>query len=223
MRKEFSMEKFLNKLKSDKFIISLGMPMGYMPGLPVIRRINDQTCLTIPFFKRKISKKVLKGEDRKFEVAETYPIQYSVTYALRAINLPDFVTDKDAGVLAGNEKFLEKTITEGKPIAFEDLSYNPNYVVPKKDNSGTVPIDSNRPIGIFNVGKTEYNEKLQEIYKLYDEAINTRLYEEKIDGALENRLINKLNELLEYEKTLKPFYEMLDSELYGKRIASTDK
>lgn len=218
MRKDFSMEKFLGKLKTDKLITALGMPLEYMPGLPVIRSLNGAVCITVPFFKRRIAKKTVE-DGTKFDVVETYPVRYSVTYALRAINLPDLGSGKASIVLAGDEDFLAKTITEGKPIGFEDLSYRPDYVMAKNDKSGTVPINSDIPAGVFTAGKTGYNEKLHEIYKLYDEAINTRLYEGKIDGTVENRLINKINELLEYEPALKPFYGLLDGELYGKRIA----
>ena len=221
MRKDFSMEKFLGKLKTDKLITALGMPLEYMPGLPVIRSLNGAVCITIPFFMRRIAKKTVE-DGTKFDVVETYPIRYSVTYALRAINLPDPVSGKESSVLAGNGDFLAKTITEGRPVAFEDLSCRPDYTMPGRDGSGRIPVNSDLPVGVFTAGKTEYSEKLKEVYKLYDEAINTRLYEGRIEGTVENRLINKLGELLEYEPALKPFYALLDSELYGRRLSGTE-
>ncbi|MBR4627069.1 MAG: hypothetical protein IKO47_05135 [Ruminococcus sp.] len=213
MRQDFSIEKFLRKMKSDKFIAGIGMPMEYAPGLPVIRRINDTDCITVPFLRRRRAKKTVREDGSRFTVIETYPIRYAVTYALRPINLPE-LKGSAAIVMSGDPEFLDSTITEGRPIAFEDLSFRSDYTVPGSDKK----FDPRKPVGVFAPCE-DYEKKLGDFYKLFDEAVNIRLYEKTIDGALENRLINRLSELLNCDKALRPFYALLDNGHHGKRIA----
>lgn len=221
MNQNFSMKAFMKKLRSDELILALGMPMGYMPGMPVIHNQKDEVCITIPFFTRRISRKSVKEKDISFNVVETYPVRYSVTYALRAITLPEFDSSKQSSVvLARNEEFLAKTITEGKVIAFSDLSYREDYM--RTYNGERVPISPQKPIGVFRSDKKEYEKQLEEIYVLYDKAINTRLYDNKIDGAAESRLINKLIALLDHEPSIRPFYLFLDGGSFAKKLSGAE-
>lgn len=218
MEQKFSMKAFMKKLKSNDLILALGMPMGYQPGMPVLHSKKDAVCITIPFFRRRISRKQVKETGTQFLVTETYPVRYSVTYALRAVNIPELDSSKPSSiVLAPNKSFLEKHITEGKVIAFSDLSYRSDYT--RTVNGESIPIAVDKPICIFKVDKKEYEAQLEEIYDIYDKAINTRLYANKIDGAVENRLINKINALLAHEIQLKPFYRLLDDGNFAEKLA----
>lgn len=67
----FSTGALINELKKNPFILNSSMPMGYVPGLPVLCSLNDNLCMKVPFLKYKVTGKV--------DNTLVYPIRYVAT------------------------------------------------------------------------------------------------------------------------------------------------
>lgn len=74
MNKTFSTEALISSLKSNKMIQHSNIPMGYVPGLPVISILNGNLCMRVPYLKYKVT-----GEVDKTLV---YPIKFVVTISI---------------------------------------------------------------------------------------------------------------------------------------------
>ena len=71
MNNTFSTEALIKKLKTNAFILNSSMPMGYVPGLPILCILNGNLCMKVPFLKYKVTGEV----DKTF----VYPIRYVAT------------------------------------------------------------------------------------------------------------------------------------------------
>lgn len=71
MNNGFSTEALIKKLRTNAFILNSSMPMGYVPGLPILCILNGNLCMKIPFLKYKVTGKI----DKTF----VYPTRYVVT------------------------------------------------------------------------------------------------------------------------------------------------
>lgn len=71
MKNIFSTENLVRQLKSNAFIQHSNMPMGYVPGLPILCILNGNLCMKVPFLKYKVTGEV----DKTF----VYPIHYLAT------------------------------------------------------------------------------------------------------------------------------------------------
>ena len=71
MNIEFSTEALIKKLKTNAFILNSSMPMGYVPGLPILCILNGNLCMKIPFLKYKVTGEI----DKTF----VYPTRYVAT------------------------------------------------------------------------------------------------------------------------------------------------
>ena len=71
MNTVFSTESLIKKLKTNAFVLNSSMPMGYVPGLPVLCILNGNLCMKVPFLKYKVT-----GEVDKTLI---YPIRYVAT------------------------------------------------------------------------------------------------------------------------------------------------
>lgn len=74
MNNLFSTEALIKNLKTNAFILNSSMPMGYVPGLPILCILNGNMCMKIPYLKYKIT-----GEKDKTLI---YPIRYVITITL---------------------------------------------------------------------------------------------------------------------------------------------
>ena len=74
MSKIFSTEELIHNLKNNTFILHSNMPMGYVPGLPILCILNGNLCMKVPFLKYKVTGEV----DQTF----VYPIKYVATITL---------------------------------------------------------------------------------------------------------------------------------------------
>lgn len=74
MNIEFSTEALIKKLKTNAFILNSSMPMGYVPGLPILCILNGNLCMKVPFLKYKVTGEV----DKTF----VYPVKYVATITL---------------------------------------------------------------------------------------------------------------------------------------------
>lgn len=80
MKKKIS--DILKEMKTNEFILRCGMPMGYVPGLPVLQIRNDELCLTVPFLRYRVT-----GQPDKTLV---YPIRYTATFVLPEMKPVEF-------------------------------------------------------------------------------------------------------------------------------------
>lgn len=71
MNNQFSTEALIKKLKTHPFILNSCMPMGYVPGLPILCILNGNLCMKVPFLKYKVTGEV----DKTF----VYPTRYVAT------------------------------------------------------------------------------------------------------------------------------------------------
>ena len=82
MNIEFSTEALIKKLKTNAFILNSNMPMGYVPGLPILCILNGNLCMKIPFLKYKVTGEI----DKTF----VYPIRYVATVTIPEENVVAF-------------------------------------------------------------------------------------------------------------------------------------
>lgn len=71
MNTQFSTKALIKKLKTNAFILNSSMPMGYVPGLPILCILNGNLCMKVPFLKYKVTGEV----DKTF----VYPTRYVAT------------------------------------------------------------------------------------------------------------------------------------------------
>lgn len=71
MNSKFSTEALIKHLKTNAFIQNSSMPMGYVPGLPILCILNGNLCMKVPYLKYKVT-----GEVDKTYV---YPVRYVAT------------------------------------------------------------------------------------------------------------------------------------------------
>lgn len=71
MNTTFSTITLFKKLKTNAFILNSRMPMGYVPGLPLLCILNGNLCMKVPFLKYKITGKP--------DQTLVYPIRYVAT------------------------------------------------------------------------------------------------------------------------------------------------
>lgn len=64
----------LDKLKSNPMILHSNIPMGYVPGIPVLAIRNEYLCLLVPYLKYQMTGVVDK--------TLVFPIRYLITLAL---------------------------------------------------------------------------------------------------------------------------------------------
>lgn len=74
--KKVNIKDVLNKIKTGDFLMACRIPLGYLPGLPILKIKNGRLCLVIPYLKYKITGVVDK--------TLVYPIRYIIT-----VTLPD--------------------------------------------------------------------------------------------------------------------------------------
>ena len=79
MNPAFSTESLIKALKTDAFLLHSHMPMGYVPGLPILCILNGNLCMRVPFLKYKVTGEI----DQTF----VYPVKYVAT-----ILIPEGVT-----------------------------------------------------------------------------------------------------------------------------------
>lgn len=80
---------------SKKTAILHNIPKGYISGLPIIQILNEEICVTVPFFRFKMAK-----EDESL----LYPIRYSATYSYPSGRLVYF-QDLSYSKMCQNVKF----------------------------------------------------------------------------------------------------------------------
>lgn len=71
METKYSTSEFIKNIKNCEFLRQSGMPMGYVPGLPIMCILNNTLCLKIPFLKYKTTGQVDK--------TQVFSIRYVVT------------------------------------------------------------------------------------------------------------------------------------------------
>ena len=71
MNKKFSTQELLKSLKTNDFVLHSGLPMGYVPGLPLVCILNGNLCMKVPFLKYQLTGKV--------DQTLVFPIKYVAT------------------------------------------------------------------------------------------------------------------------------------------------
>lgn len=82
MEKQINVNEILKGMKSDPFVLNCGMPMGYVPGLPILQIRNEELCLVIPFLRYRVTGQVDK--------TLVYPIRYTMTMVLPEKSFVEF-------------------------------------------------------------------------------------------------------------------------------------
>lgn len=82
MENKCSVEKILKELKTSPLFLNLALPLGYTPGIPLLKVCNEQLCLQIPYLKYRVTGVVDK--------TLVYPIRYVLTLVLPEKKLVDF-------------------------------------------------------------------------------------------------------------------------------------
>ena len=67
-------EQLLNNLKANPFVMNSGIPLGYVPGLPILTIRNESLIVRVPYLKYKVTGEV----DR----TQVMPIKYVVDLVL---------------------------------------------------------------------------------------------------------------------------------------------
>ena len=73
MKKSFSTETLLQELKTSKFVMD-SIPMGYVPGLPILAILNGNLCIKVPYLKYQVTGVV----DNTY----VFPPKYTVTIGI---------------------------------------------------------------------------------------------------------------------------------------------
>lgn len=94
--------------------IRLLMPMGYVPGIPVLSVINDRLVAIVPYLRYKVT----GVEDETL----VFPIRYTVTYSLPDLAFVDF-SDLMFDAKFGDVDF-NKSIGKFRHQAIKDLDKN---------------------------------------------------------------------------------------------------
>lgn len=112
------------------------------------------------------------------------------------------------------------------PIAYTMAVLWPNGVIVEYKNlrfdSKYQDIDFSKPVGTFrhdtikHLNKSQYIEKRNELYKLYDELITCLFSHEPLAEDSEKKFKETLGLLM--EPSLKPFYQAIDIQFYNRLI-----
>lgn len=192
----FNTKKFLKELNSNKFIKACEIPLGYKAGYPVLRNSKENTFILIPYRKYK--------KTNKKDKSAVMPIEYLVTFELHA---PVKIPEKIKKVIDEN-----KLGVTASPTGFEVLRNSDEF----KD------VDFDKPIGVFphneleKIGNSEYKNKVEQMYKAYDEIINGRLGIYEVSDVSKLDFKHLLSELI--EPGLKPMYTKIDKDFADKYI-----
>lgn len=71
---KMSIREIVQHINTNDFVLHCNMPLGYVPGLPILKILNDELCLEVPFLKYKLT-----GQPDQTLV---YPLRYTVTMTL---------------------------------------------------------------------------------------------------------------------------------------------
>ena len=197
MNEKFEIKKFLKYIRTEKFILGAGMPLGYVAGYPIIQNINGKVCILIPYLRYKVTGKP--------DQTEVYPIKYTVTAALKPVGAV-----KELIPVSGKKEM--PYILPADFIKFEDLGYNKDFEKIKFDK----PIGTFRHKAIQNLNKTEYTKMQDELYSLYDAIITAELNGEEPQTADKLSFKQLIGTLL--EPSLMYIYKMLDETFYNKYL-----
>lgn len=160
--KKFQTKLFISELTKNNFVKQCNIPLGYKATFPIIKKDNNRIFLTVPFNKTQRTKTP--------EMSAVLPIAYTVTFELHVVKtIPESI-----------EKIIKKEegYSGATPVAFETLRYSDKYS----------KIDFAKPLEIFphdalkEIGKSEYQEKINKLYEAYDIIINDYLGLEKSSG-----------------------------------------
>lgn len=66
-----SIRETVQHINTNDFILHCNMPLGYVPGLPILKVLGDELCLQVPFLKYKVT-----GVPDQTLV---YPVRYTAT------------------------------------------------------------------------------------------------------------------------------------------------
>lgn len=192
--KGFNFKDFLSELNDNEFVRACAIPLGYKAGYPILRKNENKVFLLLPY--RKFKKTNQKGK------SAIMPIEYVITFELHApVNIPEGIKD------VIDEDKLCVTAT---PAGFEILRNSEKF-------SG---FPFNKSIGVFphrsleTLGKEEYQNRVNEIYKAYDAIVDDMLGIEKASGVSKMTFKDLIDDLL--EPGLKPMYKMLDKDFAEK-------
>lgn len=103
-------------------------------------------------------------------------------------------------------------LPKGDVVKYEDLSFNPAFE----------KIDFSKPIGYFRhdsikqYNKSQYAEKKEELFSLYDKVINALLFGAEYTKGDEEEMCRLLQIML--EPSLLPQYRVLDKDFYHKYL-----
>lgn len=186
--KGFNTKDFLSGLNTDEFVKACHIPLGYKTGYPILRNNGEKVFFVLPY--RKFKKTNQKDK------SAVMPIEYLVAFELHA---PVKIPEEIKNVI--DEKRLGVTAS---PTGFEVLRNSDEF----KD------VDFDKPIGVFphneleKIGNSEYKNKVEQMYKAYDEIINGMLGIYEVLDASKLDFKHLLSELL--EPGLKPMYRKID-------------
>ncbi|MBR1763036.1 MAG: hypothetical protein IJ731_06685 [Eubacterium sp.] len=186
--KGFNTKEFLSGLNTNEFIKACHIPLGYKIGYPILRKSGEKVFIVLPYRKYK--------KTNQKDKSAVMPIEYLITFELHAlINIPEKIKN------AIDETKLGVTAS---PAGFEVLRNSEKF-------SG-FPFD--KPVGVFphrslqKLGKEEYKNRVNDIYKAYDTIINDMLGIEPASGVRKTAFKDLLNALV--EPGLTPMYKMID-------------
>lgn len=98
METKLSIEKILRDLRTNRFVMECGIPMGYVPGLPILQIKRQQLCLLVPFLKYKVTGRT--------DGTQVYPIRYTLLMVLperRIVGFSDLAFDDRFSGMAFDE------------------------------------------------------------------------------------------------------------------------
>lgn len=116
------MKKIVSTLVNDirkREEIRLLMPMGYVPGIPMLSVVNDRLVAIVPYLRYKVT----GAEDETL----VFPVRYTVTYSLpdmAFVNFADLMFDIRFGDVEFNKsigKFRHKAIQDLDKNAYNEL------------------------------------------------------------------------------------------------------
>lgn len=195
MKEKFNLKKLLKQITTSPYILNCNMPLGYVAGYPIIKKVRGKVCIVIPYLKYKVTSMPDK--------TQVFPIKYTVTFAPAAL-------DSEKKLVPSNVE--KKETLCGHFVGFEDLSYNPIFD----------PVDFTKPIGFFrhkavkDLSKEEYSMLRDELYGLYDKIINAELNGDEIEISDKYSFKQLISKLL--EPSLLYMYKMIDEEFYNRYL-----
>ena len=92
MEKKISVQDILNELKTSQLLLNCYMPLGYVPGLPILHIRGEQLCLTVPYLRYKVTG--VKDQTLVF------PIRFALTLVLPEKRMVEY---RDLSVAPGFE------------------------------------------------------------------------------------------------------------------------